>query len=351
MHLIRSKFQLYLFIPMIAFFRESWRIALWLVIASVAMIIIISSGQDWSASVLIKVASFTCLIWLSLWLGNAYLSQWIDTKISWQEKPGQRLLVGIVAMLIYTIGLVYALVFLYRLLFNFNVADDMRGFIYSSVIITTIISMFMTSRSFLLNWRQSAIDAETLKRESIKAQYDSLKNQVNPHFLFNSLNALTNLVYQDQDKAAKFIKQLSEVYRYVLDSRDKEVVSISEELKFLESYLFLQQIRFGDKLNVQIDIPKIEGRVAPLALQMLVENAIKHNVISEEDPLTVQIYRHDDNLIVENTLKRKQILSEDSSGLGLENIRKRYEFLSDKKVVVEEIGLKFKVTLPILPAL
>jgi LytS/YehU family sensor histidine kinase len=164
------------------------------------------------------------------------------------------------------------------------------------------------------------------------------------------LNALTNLVYQDQDKAAKFIKQLSEVYRYVLDSRDKEVVSIQEELKFLESYLFLQHIRFGDKLNVQIDIPRKDGRVAPLALQMLFENAIKHNVISEEDPLTIHIYRQDENLVVENTLKRKQILAEDSSGLGLENIKRRYEFLSDKKVVVEETASKFKVTVPILPA-
>ena len=310
----------------------------------------ISFGRSWPVSILLKVTSFTCLIWIFLWLGNAYLSSWIDGKISWQEKPGQRLLVGIIAMLIYTIGLVYALVFIYRWLFNFNVADDMREFIYSSVIITTIISMFMTSRLFLLNWRQSAIDAEAMKRASIKAQYDSLKNQVNPHFLFNSLNALTNLVYQDQDKAARFIKQLSEVYRYVLDSRDKEVVPISEELKFLESYLFLQQIRFGDKLIVQIDIPKTEGRVAPLALQMLVENAIKHNVISEEDPLTIEIFRLEENLIVQNTLKRKQILSEDSSGLGLENIKKRYEFLSDKSVIVEETGSKFKVTLPILPA-
>jgi sensor histidine kinase YesM len=335
----------------IAFLKQSWRIALWLVIAGAIMTTAISFGRGWSDPILLKVASFTCLIWLFLWLGNAYLSNWIDSKIKWQEKPGQRLLVGIIAMLIYTISLVYALVFLYRWLFNFNVADDMRGFLYSSVIITTIISMFMTSRSFLLNWRQTAIDAEKAKRESIRAQYDSLKNQVNPHFLFNSLNALTNLVYQDQDKAAKFIKQLSEVYRYVLDSRDKEVVLISEELKFLQSYLFLQQIRFGDKLNVQIDIKQTEGRIAPLALQMLVENAIKHNVISEDDPLTILIYRQEENLIVENTLKRKQILAEDSSGLGLENIKRRYEFLSNKMVIVKESGTKFKVALPILPTL
>ncbi|MCU0369722.1 MAG: sensor histidine kinase [Cyclobacteriaceae bacterium] len=351
MQLIRSKFQPYLFIPMIVFFRESWRIALWLVIAGVAMTIIISSGQDWSASILIKVASFTCLIWLSLWLGNAYLSQWIDTRISWQENPGFRLVVGIVAMLIYTIASVYALVWFYRWAFNFNVSDDMRGFLYSSIIITTIISMFMTSRSFLLNWRQSAIDAETSKRESIKAHYESLKSQVNPHFLFNSLNALSNLVYEDQEKAVKFIKQLSEVYRYVLDSRGKEVVPLEEEVHFLKSYLYLQQIRFGNKLKVEMNLGDLKGTVAPLALQMLVENAIKHNVISEDDPLTIHITREGKNLVVENSLNRKNVLPEESNGLGLENIKRRYSFLTDNPVVVKESEKLFSVVLPVLSAL
>jgi sensor histidine kinase YesM len=336
---------------MIVFFRESWRIALWLVIAGVAMTIIISSGQDWSASILIKVASFTCLIWLSLWLGNAYLSQWIDTRISWQENPGLRLVVGIVAMLIYTIASVYALVWFYRWAFNFNVSDDMRGFLYSSIIITTIISMFMTSRSFLLNWRQSAIDAETSKRESIKAHYESLKSQVNPHFLFNSLNALSNLVYEDQEKAVKFIKQLSEVYRYVLDSRGKEVVPLEEEVHFLKSYLYLQQIRFGNKLKVEMNLGDLKGTVAPLALQMLVENAIKHNVISEDDPLTIHITREGKNLVVENSLNRKNVLPEESNGLGLENIKRRYSFLTDNPVVVKESEKLFSVVLPVLSAL
>lgn len=345
---IHTKFQRYLFASVIAFIKQVWRIAMWLVIAGTLMTCIIALGRGWSATILFKVASFTCLIWLFLWLGNAYLSNWIDGKISWQEKPGLRLIVGIIGMLVYTISLVYALIFFYRWAFHFIVSDDMRGFLYSSVIITTIISMFMTSRSFLMNWRQSAIDAEALKRESINAQYESLKNQVNPHFLFNSLNALTNLVYEDQDKAAKFIKQLSEVYRYVLDNREREVASIQEELNFLKSYLFLQQIRFGDKLRVEISLEQVQGNVAPLAVQMLVENAIKHNVISEDDPLTICIYMENQRLVIENSLKRKKVLPEDSSGLGLENIRKRYEFLSDKNVEVVETEKTFKVSLPIL---
>jgi sensor histidine kinase YesM len=334
----------------ISFLRETWKTALWLVVIGLGLTFLIAWDKPWNNVFFWKVASFAVLMWQLLWLGNAYLSNWLDSKISWHKDPLLRFGVGIAAMMVYTVTSVYALIYFYRIVFRIDVGNDMGGMLYSTVTITIIISMFMTSRLFLFNWRQASIDAEKAKQESIKAQYESLKSQVNPHFLFNSLNALTNLVYQDQDQAAKFIKQLSAVYRYVLDSRDKEVVSINDELKFLESYLFLQQIRFGDKLNVQMDIPQAEGRVAPLALQMLLENAIKHNVISEDDPLTIHIYRQAADLIIENTVKRKQILAEDSSGLGLKNIKRRYEYLTDRKVLVEETATKFKVTLPILSA-
>ncbi len=120
----------------------------------------------------------------------------------------------------------------------------------------------MHGRSFLNNWRQAEMNSIELQKESMRSQYDSLKNQVNPHFLFNSLNALTNLIYDDQDKAAKFVKQLSEVYRYVLETQNKEVVPLADELKFLNSYLFLQQIRFGDKLKLEIHVNPSNKQVA-----------------------------------------------------------------------------------------
>jgi LytS/YehU family sensor histidine kinase len=216
------------------------------------------------------------------------------------------------------------------------------------VIITIIISLILHSREFLLRGRQATLDKEIHQKESIRARYETLKSQVSPHFLFNSLNALTNLVYEDQDKAVKFIKQLSEVYRYVLDTRDKEVVTLEEERKFLRSYLFLQQIRFGDKLKLKVELDGIQTLVAPLVLQMLVENAIKHNVVSEADPLHIRIFSQDGYIVVENDLQRKSALVNDSPRLGLDNIAKRYEFLSDKKVEVIQNG-KFIVKLPIIP--
>jgi LytS/YehU family sensor histidine kinase len=287
-------------------------------------------------------------MWVSLWLGNAYVSNVLDYFFSWEKQTISRLIAGLIGMLVYTVSSVYGLIFLFGTVFGFYLGDGIEETYSTTVVITLIITLFMTGRLFFANWRKAAVDAERLKKESVEAQYNNLKNQVNPHFLFNSLNALTNLVYQDQDKAVKFIKQLSDVYRYVLDSRDKEVVSLQEELKFIEAYAYLQQIRFGNKLKIEIDLAHVKSLVAPLAIQMLVENAIKHNEISEEHPLFIRIYKHDQNLVVENTLQRKSVLLDESSGLGLENIKNRYEFLSTGEVDVHEAEGKFIVAIPII---
>jgi LytS/YehU family sensor histidine kinase len=290
------------------------------------------------------IGSFTALIWIFLWKGNEYLGGYVSAKISWFDYPVTRLLVGIVTTIAYTFFVLYALGYLYAFLFDVNLT---RGAMYS-VVISIIISLFMHGRAFFLNWRDTKIDAEKLKRENIAARYESLKNQVNPHFLFNSFNALSNLVYEDPDKAVKFIKQLSEVYRYVLDTREKEVVPLQDELDFLKSYVYLQQIRFGNKLKIEIELAGQSGSIAPLALQMLIENAIKHNIVSEEDPLIIKVYNEDGFIVVENNFQKKTVSVEPSAGVGLENICNRYQFLSNKTVQVEKSETTFKVKLPVL---
>lgn len=290
------------------------------------------------------IASFTAFMWIFLWKGNEYLGHLISTRISWLQFPERRLFVGLILMFLYTFGIMYVLGGIYQLIFGVSLT---YGALYS-VIITLIISLFMHGRSFFIYWKESTIDAERLKRENIAAKYETLKNQVNPHFLFNSFNALSNLVYEDPDKAVMFIRQLSEVYRYVLDTREKEVVSISEEIKFLQAYNYLQQIRFGDKLRMEVMVHTVNGFIAPLALQMLIENAIKHNIVSEDDPLSIKVFEDGDYIIVENNLQRKMKVGEDSAGVGLENIRKRYEYLSNRHVEVLQTQQTFKVMLPIL---
>lgn len=293
------------------------------------------------------IGSFTALMWVLLWKGNSYLGSYLENYTDWFKAPVKSLIILSFSTIIYTVGIVVLLMAIYQVVLDVDFRDS-RITVYFAVVITIIISLFMHGRAFLINWKQAAIDAETLKRESVTARYESLKNQVNPHFLFNSLNVLTNLVYQDQDKAAKFIKQLSEVYRYVLDTRDREVVSLREELNFLDSYLFLQKIRFGNNLKIQMQVDDAEGNIPPLAIQMLLENAIKHNVISTDQPLTIAIKREGDTLTVENSLQKKRLNPHDVSGVGLENIKRRYEFLSSFGINVTQDDQTFRVTLPIL---
>jgi sensor histidine kinase YesM len=299
-----------------------------------------------NSSIFWIVASFSGLMWAVLWKGNDYLGHYITTKVSWLHYPVKRFFIGMISTLGYSVLATYALSRVYQLIFGVHLSQSM----YFTVIITLIISLFLHGRAFLMNWRKTIIDAERLQKENIAAKYESLKNQVNPHFLFNSFNALSNLVHEDPDKAVKFIKQLSEVYRYVLDTRDREVVELNEELRFLQSYIYLQKIRFAEKLLIEIDLPDTTGKIAPLALQILVENAIKHNIVSEDDPLKVKIYFDNGYLVVENNLQKKSIPVEPSAGVGLENICKRYEFLSNKKVAVSEDTDRFLVKLPLLPA-
>ena len=290
---------------------------------------------------------FSSLLWVSLWIGNEQLSIYVTSRIPWVQYPVKRLVVGVVSTVLFTVAVVLSIVTVWERVMNFSFGGSYT-IVLSSLIITFFISLFLQGRGFLLSWKEAAVAAEAANKESIKAQYESLKSQVNPHFLFNSLNALTNLVYEDQDKAAKFIKQLSEVYRYVLDTRNREVVSLEEELQFLNAYLFLQQIRFGDKLQIKIELNGVESQVAPLAFQMLIENAIKHNVISQDDPLMIRLYSDLDYLVIENNFQKKSVLMEDSPRIGLENIRKRYAFLSDRPIEVVQGEKLFTVKLPIL---
>lgn len=323
----------------------------WLTLAGFAMTII--WVPPWSRPLIsyLIVGSFTALLWNFMWIGNAYTANLVSQRLSWTEQPVKRFLIGMVVMIAYTLAVLFVVVLFYEVVLDVNFSADISVLIWTSLSITFVISLFMHGRAFLQNWRTAELNATKLQKENVTAQYDSLKSQVNPHFLFNSLNALTNLIYEDQDKAAKFVKQLSEVYRYVLDTQGKEVVSLDEEMRFLRSYLFLQQIRFGDKLKVELQVDPSDSsgaRVAPLVLQMLVENAIKHNIISNDQPLKIRIYGDNRNIVVENNIQRKNVLPEDSKGIGLENIRKRYGFLSPEKVQVEENGSEFIVRLPIL---
>jgi LytS/YehU family sensor histidine kinase len=202
---------------------------------------------------------------------------------------------------------------------------------------------------FFIALKNSLIELEKHKTESANAQLQNLKNQLNPHFLFNNLSVLTSLVHKNQDKAAHFITELAKVYRYVLDTKSSELVTLQEELTFINHYIYLQKIRFEDRISfeIKIDERKKTDYLLPMCLQMLVENTIQHNETSQANPLQVIIYTENNSLIIENPIKLRSNIA-DSTKTGLKNIEMRYSFYTDEKVIVINNGKVFKVILPLI---
>lgn len=194
------------------------------------------------------------------------------------------------------------------------------------------------------------LNAEQLKREATQAQLVALKNQVNPHFLFNSLSILSALVEIDAKLSVQFIDRLAKAFRYVLEQRESDKVSLATELKFLDAYKFLLNIRFDGKVKVQQTVNAEQAgqvSIAPLTLQLLLENAVKHNQMSEEQPLTVSIYVEGDQLIISNPLQLRTN-PQSSTGVGLQNIKNRYRLLTERPVEAAEVDCFFVVKLPLL---
>jgi two-component system, LytTR family, sensor kinase len=198
--------------------------------------------------------------------------------------------------------------------------------------------------------RQTLIEKEQLAKANLQSQLEGLRNQVNPHFLFNSLNTLTHLIPENPENAVRFVQKMSKVYRYILEMRDCSTTPLSTELAFLNAYIFLLKERFGDNFQAEINENTERGlnlKIVPLSLQIVVENAIKHNVISAEKPLLIEVFMENNNLIVRNNLQRKNQV-QIGTGTGLENIKDRYALVSDKKMEVIVTPQYFTVVLPLL---
>lgn len=212
-----------------------------------------------------------------------------------------------------------------------------------------VISVYETS-SFYFQLQKEQLERERLLKANIQGQLEGLKNQVNPHFFFNSLNTLAYLIPENPEKAENFVQKLSKAYRYILEIRERETVSVEEELNFLDSFTCLLKERFGGNLNISVDVPDhfLQLRIVPLAMQMLFENAIKHNIVSNMYPLTIEVTVEKGNqLVVKNNLqKKKQVMN--STKVGLENIKKRYSFLSQRQVEIFSTSQSFIVILPLL---
>jgi len=312
------------------------------------MLMFFSDIERMKDNILLSIL-FSLAYGLPLAFGNGYIAKLLSKVMPWHKNPLKGLIIRILISFIYSAIITVLVNFLLSVGFygaTFSTYTISVKFVLIMLAITFIITFTLYSIGFFKQWKKAIIREEKLKRNILELEYASLKNQVNPHFLFNSLNILTSLVNENDD-AVKYIKKLSDVYRYLLENKDKQTVSLLTELKFAEAYIYLHQIRFGKNLKANIDVSDKNFSIVPLSLQMLIENAIKHNIISEDEPLSLNISSSDKFIIVKNNLQIKET-RETSLNIGLGNIKKRYSYLTDRKVVVEKNKNSFVVKLPLL---
>lgn len=293
-------------------------------------------------------AFFSTALTLTFWEGNRYIIIWMRRIFPEYGQTGRRVAAEAVLAVIY-VFLVSLLLdeFYYKPVYHVSVLAI--GF-RISIVPTVIVYLVYEAVYFFDAWKMNVRKTEALMRENVQSQLDVLKNQLDPHFLFNSMNTLAALIDDENTAAQDYLERLSDVYRYVLVSRNKNTVLLSEELAFVDAYVYLNKIRFRENLQVKKQLSKevLTKYITPLSLQMLIENAIKHNVASRENPLQIVIREEASGyLVVENNISEKTIL-EKSTRVGLQNIINRYSLLTEREVEINRDEERFTVKIPLL---
>ncbi|MGJ5641192.1 2TM domain-containing protein [Formosa sp. S-31] len=276
-------------------------------------------------------------------------------KRNWKKNErGLRIILGFVGASILTLIGLFILHAITAILYQghsfkeFLSNESWSNYIFGFWVTLTIVIIFHVIY-FYNAYQQKKLKEQKVIAGTASAQFESLKNQIDPHFLFNSLNVLTALIEENPENAQRFTVSLSKIYRYVLEQRDKELVTVEEELNFARTYLNLLKMRFENSiicvLPEQFENP--EAKVVPLSLQLLLENTIKHNTVSEKKPLEITISIEDNYLVVKNNLQKKEVIKT-RQGVGLQNIVNRYAILTKRRVLVEETSSYFSVKIPVL---
>lgn len=290
--------------------------------------------------------------------GNGLLNSFLNKRFPWSENTSKRAAISIVSIIIANIILVYFCNYINFVLIQkgatteeyfsgkFNLSN------WFTINIALLISAFLHAKSFMEELKKTSkkeVVEQKLIAKSANAQFESLKNQLDPHFLFNSLNVLSSLIDENPNQAQKFTASMSKIYRYVLEQKDKELVTVEDEIEFAKTYCDLLKTRFEDSVDFVFDVKKEDYRkyVVPLSLQLLLENCIKHNFATSSKPLVIRIFSEGEILCIENNLQVREQIKE-SSGIGLSNIVQRYSLLTKRNVFIEKSEDYFKVKLPML---
>ncbi|MDT0559158.1 histidine kinase [Ichthyenterobacterium sp. W332] len=302
----------------------------------------------------LRILAYYMLYSIPLSLVNSYFFDYINEYVVWDRYKKYRIAIGFFGSVAITLVTIFFIRAFIETVIEGETWDEFVNterpeFYLSALMITLIISLFFHAVYYYKEAQKNKIKEQKVIAGTASAKFDALKNQLDPHFLFNSLNVLTSLIEENPDNAQKFTTSLSKVYRYVLEQKNKDLVTVDEELDFARTYMSLLKMRFEDSLI--FDIPEKaqnpESKVVPLSLQLLLENAVKHNMVTSSKPLHIKIYEEGNNLVVMNNLQPKQIVKK-SSGVGLGNIKQRYELLTNKKVIINQEAKRFAVAIPML---
>lgn len=309
------------------------------------------SGYPHFISKLIISSALTFLSVFSITYPNLFLISWLNKRLDWEKSMAQRVLV----QLLFTILIAVSISTIVTTLTHF-IREYENGLtinlVYNALIFSVcnliLVAIFEAWIQFIE--AKSAKEQElALKSENAQIRFELLKNQINPHFMFNSLNVLSSLIEKDRTKAQRFIDEFSKMYRYVLQTIEKPLVPLSEELDFVETYIFLQKIRYGDTLQFSVDLPSevLNQNIPPFALQVLVENACKHNLLTIDRPLSIQITIHKNRLLVKNTYQPK-LSNSSSSKVGQKNLVSRYLMISEERPKFRLTDGHYIVLLPLI---
>jgi hypothetical protein len=325
-------------------------------IAAVILVIniLINLSYDWGLMELLELAGISIIYSFVLTAVSSYFHLYANAQYSWATQPQKRLWFGAIGSVIVTV-IAFAIVrwFVEVILYGKSLEDFIAGErVYNYIMalaIVLIASLFFHAFYFYKALQDTKIREQKIIAGTASAKFDALKNQLDPHFLFNSLNVLTSLIEEDPKQAQRFTTALSKVYRYVLEQKNKDLVLVDEELDFARTYMKLLTMRFEDGIDFEIpeQASNPEARIVPLSLQLLLENAVKHNVVTSSKPLKIKVFEENGNLVVLNNLQEKPVVKR-SSGVGLRNIQQRYSILSNRKLNIIKTASEFSVQLPIL---
>lgn len=302
-------------------------------------------------NMLVGYGTVAFLLSFSIWTSNMAISNWALIKYPRNEQTVKRLLIQTSLNTLVAFVIVLSVIVI-NVLVSQGIRDsfDYYSTIIFTIIITLLINAVYVGRYFFSQWRAGLLREKELQIAHQTAQLEALRGQMDPHFLFNALTTLSELIHEDQQKASHYVEELSRVYRYILDHNKSTLIALSDELNFLKSYIYLLETKYGPVLKIQwpADAGHIDANIPVLASQIAIENIVKHNIINRRHPMPIDIYVEGDALVIKNLLNPKPLTSVLSHGMGLQNLEKRYQLLVGKTPNIKKDEECFTIELPLI---